>query len=98
MKLSRAIGSRAEEQLERDSEMRAFPKDSHGTAKVALISIDRSIAAWAALRELFPEHEGSVLEVLRQLGRLRTGVEAKFPQARAFIRPGRDEAQRKPCV
>ncbi|MEA3213227.1 MAG: hypothetical protein QOE70_6284 [Chthoniobacter sp.] len=98
VKLSRAIGSRAEEQLERDPEMRAFPKDSDGTAKVALISIDRSIAAWAALRELFPEHEGSVLELLRKLGRVRTGVEAMFPQARAFICPGLDEPQRKPGV
>ena len=45
VKLSRAIGSRANEELETDEEMRAFPKDSEGSAKIALIAMDRSIAA-----------------------------------------------------
>ncbi len=91
VKLSRAISSRAEEKMERDPEMRAFPKDSDGTAKVALIAIDRSIAAWAGLRGSLSEHEDTILDLLCQLARLRQGTETMFPNARKFVRPGFDE-------
>jgi hypothetical protein len=91
VKLSRAISSRAEEQMETDPGMRAFPKDSDGTAKVALIAIDRSIGAWAGLRGVFPGQEDSILELLRQLGQIRQQAEAMFPNARKFVRPGFDD-------
>ncbi len=67
-----------------------FPKDSDGSAKVALISIDRSLAAWARLLEHFPDQEESVLANLVQLERLRRAVEDEFPAARKFQRPGFD--------
>ena len=92
VKLCRAISSRAEEEMETDPEMRAFPKDSDGTTKVVLIAIDRSIGAWAGLREVFPGQEDSILELLRQLGQIRQQAEAMFPNARKFVRPGFDEA------
>ena len=44
VKTMRALSGRKEE-LE-DPEIADFPKDSDGSAKVALIGIDRSIAAW----------------------------------------------------
>ena len=91
VKLCRAISSQAEEQMETDPEMRAFPKDSDGTAKIALIAIDRSIAAWAGLRDAISEHEDTILDLLGQLARLRKGTEAMFPSARKFVRPGFDE-------
>jgi len=91
IKLCRAISSQVEEQLEIDPEMRAFPKDSDGTAKVALIAIDRSIAAWSGLRQSFAEQEDAILQLLIQLGRLRQGTEAMFPNARKFVRPGFDQ-------
>ena len=93
IKLCRAISSHCNEAMETDPELRAFPRDSEGTAKVALIAMDRSIAAWAGLREFFPEHEDSILDLLRQLGQLRVGTETMFPNARKFVRPGFDDSK-----
>ena len=88
VKLGRAFSSLVEEQ-----DGTAFPgeRDSDGTTKVALISIDRSLAAWSALRDMFPDKTDSILEILLNLSRLRTGMESKFPKARRFKRPGFDE-------
>ncbi len=68
-----------------------FPKDSDGSAKVALKSIDRCIGAWGILHQSFPEEEGTILDMLSMLERLRTMVEKEFPDARTFVRPGFDE-------
>jgi hypothetical protein len=67
------------------------PKDSDGSAKVALIGIDRSIWAWMALRESLLEQKDESIDFLVHLDRLRKNVEQHFPEARAFIRPGFDE-------
>lgn len=68
-----------------------LPKDSDGSAKVALIAMDRSIAAWGAMRHHFPEREDDILDLLVHLDRLRRKTEEAFPDARAFVRPGFDE-------
>ncbi|MBE0534321.1 MAG: hypothetical protein IH624_01530 [Phycisphaerae bacterium] len=65
--------------------------DANGSAKVALIGMDRSIHAWDMLYRILAEEQDSILDILVQLGRLRRSVEAVFPAARAFIRPGLDE-------
>lgn len=67
-----------------------LPKESDGAAKVGLIAIDRSIAAWGILLDYFPEKTDDVLDLLLTLDRLRKKVEAEFPDARAFVRPGFD--------
>ncbi|MDZ7318755.1 MAG: hypothetical protein ONB11_06350 [candidate division KSB1 bacterium] len=64
--------------------------DSNGSAKVALIGIDRSIAAWARLVDHFPDESDSILDILLHLDRLRKKTEKTFPNARAFKRPGFD--------
>lgn len=92
VKLSRAIGSQASEELETDEEMKTFPKDSDGSAKIALIGIDRCLAAWSALRTaLGPDETDGILDLLVQLGAIRRDTEKLFPRARAFVRPGFDE-------
>ena len=91
VKLCRAIGSRACEDLETDEEMKRFPKDSEGTAKIALIAMDRSISAWAGLRESLGQEADGILELLAKLTALRRETERVFPDARAFVRPGFDE-------
>jgi hypothetical protein len=53
--------------------------DALGSAKLVLVAIDRSLAAWQTLIEL--------------LQALRTGIEMRFPDAPAFVRPGLDEAE-----
>ena len=68
-----------------------YPKDSDGSAKVALIAIDRSMAAWTHMHDYFPNLQAQILSILAQLERLRKRVETIFPEARNFIRPGFDE-------
>ncbi len=88
VKISRALFSEIDEKREAAD---AFPKDSDGSAKVALIAIDRSIAAWGRMLEHFPEREDDLLKILVHLERLRRKTEQVFPNARAFVRPGFDE-------
>jgi hypothetical protein len=63
--------------------------DAQGSAKVALIGIDRSRKA---LRQLQTRLRDARIErLLARLERLGADVERRFPDARAFIRPGLDE-------
>ena len=91
VKLCRAIDARASEELETDEETKPFPKDSDGTAKIALIAMDRSISAWAGLRESLGNDADGILDLLAQLTALRRETEKLFPEARAFVRPGFDK-------
>jgi len=90
VKTMRALSGRKEE-LEEDPEIMDFPKDSDGSAKVALIGIDRSIAAWRMMQLSLPERGESIVPLMLQLERLRQRLEKSFPQAREFIRPGFDQ-------
>ncbi len=87
VKLMRATGGLLEEKSEAPNE---YPKDSDGSAKVALVGIDRSISAWSEMRLQFSDHEREILDILVQLDRLRRKVEKNFPDARSFVRPGFD--------
>ena len=70
---------------------RAHQIDSNGSAKVALVAIDRSTAAWGALQLSLPEKAHTINPILVELDRLRRSTEKRFPRARDFIRPGLDE-------
>ena len=88
VKTMRALSSRIDELAEVRDE---FPKDSDGSAKVALLGIDRSIAAWRLMQLSVPERAESIVPLILQLERLRHRTERQFPSAREFIRPGFDE-------
>jgi len=88
VKLMRAIRW---ELLEEPEILDEYPKDSDGSAKVALIGIDRSIAAWGEIRTLFPHRSDQIMDIFLHLEQLRRKVEKTFPDARAFIRPGFDK-------
>jgi hypothetical protein len=90
VKTMRALSGRKEE-LEEACELSHLPKDSDGSAKVALIGIDRSIAAWRLMQLSLPERDVSVVPLILQLERLRNRLEHSFPAARDFVRPGFDE-------
>jgi hypothetical protein len=90
VKLMRAMRGLQEEESELSDETGQYAKDSDGTAKVALIGIDRSIAAWATIRDQFPYHDREVLKILVHLDQLKGAVEKVFPNARSFLRPGFD--------
>ena len=93
VKIMRALSARINEREADlgDAEITEFPKDSDGSAKVALIGIDRSIAAWRVMQLSLPEREASIVPLILQLERLRQRIEITFPDAREFVRPGFDE-------
>lgn len=64
--------------------------DENGSAKIALISISRSIAAWSIIRSFFKLDQDSSAGLLGQLIAIRRAVEKTFPRAMEFIRPGFD--------
>jgi hypothetical protein len=86
VKTMRALSSREDEADEGE-----YPRDSDGSAKVALLGIDRSISAWRVVQLCVPERADLVVPLILQLERLRQRTERKFPNARSFIRPGFDE-------
>jgi hypothetical protein len=63
--------------------------DWNGSAKVALISLERSAAAWHVVAEA--TGDDTAAQFADQLTALRGEVEQAFPMARQFIRPGFDE-------
>jgi hypothetical protein len=91
-KLARALSGRNRHDEDGDSDDDAVQNDWNGSAKVALISIDRSLAAW----EVIAQATGDAVAVGLGLamGDLRRQVEHEFPSARRFVRPGFDELHR----
>lgn len=87
VKIKRGLHGKLDDYKEDDD----FPKDSDGSIKVALIGIDRSIAAWGKMYAIFPEKEDEIIELLVQLERLRRFTEKEFPDAREFNRAGFDD-------
>lgn len=87
-KLMRAEQQRLEGEADDDE---VSLSDADGSAKVALICTDRSLAAWGTLLRRFPNREDELMPFLVHLQRLRRGTEARFPNARDFHRPGFDD-------
>ena len=65
--------------------------DSNGSAKVALIGIDRSMQAWLDIFNLLPEQEDHFLTTLSLLEQIKGHLIKEFPHAMDFVRPGFDE-------
>jgi len=86
-KIMRAVRGKVEEEEERGDELGS---DSNGSAKIALIAMDRSIAAWAVIRHYDTRGDERALDIIAFLDRLRQAVEKAFSNARSFIRPGFD--------
>lgn len=63
---------------------------ANGSAKVAIIGIECSIAAWGRLLNHLPERENNIFDLLIGLKKMLQQVEIEFPDARAFLRPGFD--------
>lgn len=90
-KLARALRGREDGQ---DDGMDDDPvqNDWNGSAKVAVISLERSEAAWQVIAQSTGDAAPTVLA--GQVADLRREVEHAFPNARSFIRPGFDEPHR----
>ncbi|HEX3184433.1 MAG TPA: hypothetical protein VHQ94_06540 [Pyrinomonadaceae bacterium] len=89
VKTMRALSGRLDEA--RATDLSEFSRDFDGSAKVALIGIDRSIAGWRMAQLSLPERAASIVPLILQLERLRQRIEKAFPDARDFVRPGFDE-------
>lgn len=85
-KLSRALHGQFE-----GYETDDYPKDSDGSAKIALIAIQRSMAAWMGLYRHLPAAEDTALNCLALLDKLTKEVNQSFPRAMQFKRPGFDD-------
>lgn len=72
---------------------REFPADHEGAGKVALLGIDRSLAAWQQLVAEGRVSEGQARPCLEELTWMRSQLEAAIPEARSFVRPGFDEPE-----
>ena len=78
VKLCRAASGMIRGELEDDIEY--FPEDAKGSAGVAVLGIERSIAAWGRLLGQFPDQERSILDLLVHLKSLLQQVKAEFPK------------------
>ena len=68
-----------------------FPKDSDGSAKIALIGAERSLVAWFDLQKIRLEDAPFALKMMALLQAVIEAGDRDFPEARAFVRPGFDE-------
>ena len=65
--------------------------DNLGSAKIALIAIDRSIVALLAMYSAMPENEDDYLKFLSKLSHIKKLMLETFPKAMDFKRPGFDD-------
>lgn len=63
-------------------------EDCNGSAKVALIAIDRSEAAWRILQIYCTEMKREILQLSVVLAQLKKDIQFQFPEAEKFRRPG----------
>ena len=85
-KVMRAIDGQEEDLLETE-----FTKDSDGSVKVLLVSIEHSISAWGYIFLNIDDKNEDVFNIIKMLVNLQHSLENEFPNARNFIRPGFDE-------
>jgi hypothetical protein len=67
--------------------------DGDGSAKIAMIGIDRSIGAWGMIPRHNRFYQESVFEIISLLKLLKQAVKETFPGAKSFVRPGLDEGR-----
>lgn len=65
--------------------------DNYGSAKIAVIAIDRSIEALSVLYSFLPENEDEILGFLSTLSKMKRMMLSTFPKVMEFKRPGFDE-------
>lgn len=86
VKLSRALLD-----YDEDSHDSEITYDNNGSAKIALIAVDRSIQAISVLITNIEKKQDELLNFLTTLFKIKKLTEKTFPNARSFVRPGFDE-------
>jgi hypothetical protein len=91
-KLRRALDGRDRSRYGEDPHEDPLQNDWNGSAKVALISLDRSEAAWRVIAQATRDPLANrLIQLVRDL---RRAVGEEFPNATSFVRPGFDEPWR----
>ncbi len=67
--------------------------DNQGSVKIALIAIDRTVAALSAMYTVMPDKEDEFLDFLALLSQIKKNMLKAFPGFMAFKRPGFDDWQ-----
>ena len=70
---------------------RDWPADHDGSAKAALLAIERSHVAWREMADRGYASDAEIHSFVADLVWLGEALERVFPRARAFVRPGFDE-------
>jgi hypothetical protein len=70
---------------------REYPPDHEGSAKVALLAIERSLRSWQQIVLSEPDSALLAARATQELEIIREALDDDIPRARAFIRPGFDE-------
>ena len=86
VKLSRALLD-----YDADAQDTEMAYDNNGSAKIALIAVDRSIQAISVLIAKLEKEQDELLNLLSTLFKIKKLTEKTFPNARSFVRPGFDE-------
>jgi hypothetical protein len=89
-KTHRAIGS-LEFNKDEEIEIDAVQNDANGSAKVVLVAIEQSMAAWSTMAQAGVLDSGLVKYLADELVFLENELRERFPFAMAFVRPGFDE-------
>jgi hypothetical protein len=89
-KLHRAVDGRDRWRSgEEDGDTALVQTDWNGSAKVALISIERSRTAWQTIADA--ANDAAAHAIAERLERLQQMTAQEFPRAMEFLRPGFDE-------
>jgi hypothetical protein len=89
VKFGRAItGKLEDDSWEKEN---GYQNDFDGSAKIALIAVERSIQAWSRMYQSNSLKEDEFLNLASLLAQIKVSAEKEFPNAHMFIRPGFDE-------
>lgn len=88
VKLQRALHGKLEGESWEDNN--GYARDSDGSAKIAIIAVERSMNAWVKIYELMPSSEDVALASLSLLSKIKRLALQVFPKAMEFKRPGFD--------
>ena len=80
-----------DERLEEEEDEYNIFSDNLGSAKIAIIAIERSIVALSAMYSMMPENEDDYLQFLSMLSKIKKLMIETFPTAMDFKRPGFDD-------
>jgi len=73
-----------------DKDADSIQSDKNGSAKVALIAIEKSLDAWSYLIKNISKYEDESIKNSVLLCQIRKAVNLEFPDAEKFVRPGFD--------